>query len=78
MSVNFETVSYILLVCPELLGIRVELGRKLEGSLNSIPSLPGGSSEGEKGNPDIVSRSKAVQAVLEFAESPQRFRSRAP
>ncbi|KAJ5240343.1 reverse transcriptase [Penicillium citrinum] len=73
-----ETVSHVLLVCPKLRGLRVELRSKLEGALNSIPSLLGGSTEGEKGNPDIVSRSKAVQAVLDFAEASQRFRSRAP
>ena len=58
--------------------LRAELRNKLEGALNSIPSLLGGSSEGEKSKPDIVSRNKAVQAVLDFAEASQWFRSRAP
>ncbi|KAJ6016451.1 reverse transcriptase [Penicillium herquei] len=43
-----------------------------------VSSLLGGSNEGEKGKPDIVSRTKTVQAVLDFAEASQRFRSRAP
>ncbi|KAJ5222194.1 reverse transcriptase [Penicillium citrinum] len=73
-----ETVSHILLVCPKLRGLRMKLRSKLERVLNSIPSLLRGSTEDEKGNPDIVSRSKAVQAVLDFAETSQRFRSHAP
>jgi hypothetical protein len=35
----------------------------------SVSSLLGGSNEGEKGKPDILSRVKKVQAVLDFAEA---------
>ncbi|OQD77995.1 hypothetical protein PENANT_c064G04783 [Penicillium antarcticum] len=42
-----------------------------------VSSLLGGSNEGDKGKPDTVSRAKTVQAVLDFAEASQRFRSRA-
>ncbi|CRL27573.1 unnamed protein product [Penicillium camemberti] len=31
-----------------------------------------------KGKPDTVSRVKTIQAVLDFSEASQRFRSRAP
>jgi hypothetical protein len=52
--------------------------RKVGDALSSVSSLLGGSNAGEKGKPDTVSRAKTVQAVLDFAEASQRFRSRAP
>lgn len=58
--------------------LRRELRRDVGDAFRSVPSLLGGSNQGEKGNPDIVSRAKTVQAVLDFAEASQRFRSRAP
>ena len=73
-----ETVSHVLLECPNLEEQRAELQSKVGGALTSVSSLLGGSNEGEKGKPDIVSRTKTVQAVLDFAEASQRFRSRAP
>ncbi|OQD74003.1 hypothetical protein PENANT_c189G02360 [Penicillium antarcticum] len=45
---------------------------------NHVSSLLGGSTEGERGNPDTVSRARTVKAVLDFAEASQRFQSRAP
>ena len=73
-----ETVAHVLMECPRLRELRVELRRKTGDTLNGVSSLLGGSNEGEKGKPDIVSRAKMVQAVLDFAEASQRFRSRAP
>ncbi|KAJ5138858.1 uncharacterized protein N7515_003706 [Penicillium bovifimosum] len=73
-----ETVSHVLLECPNLRELRIELRRNVGDALNSVSSLLGGSNEGEKGNPDTASRAKTVQAVLDFAEASQRFRSRAP
>jgi ribonuclease HI len=73
-----ETVSHVLLECPNLRELRVELRRNTGEAFHSVSSLLGGSNEGEKGKPDIVSRTKTVQAVLDFAEASQRFRSRAP
>jgi hypothetical protein len=73
-----ETVAHVLTECPRLRDLRVELRRKLGDTQGSVSSLLGGSNEGEKGKPDIVSRTKTVQAVLDFAEASQRFRSRAP
>ncbi|CDM38421.1 Probable transposable element [Penicillium roqueforti FM164] len=71
-----ETVSHVLMECPKLRGLRAELRGKVGDALNSVSSLLGGSNEGEKGKPDTVSRAKTVQAVLDFAEASQRFRSR--
>ncbi|KAI2670768.1 hypothetical protein CBS147355_9103 [Penicillium roqueforti] len=73
-----ETVSHVLLECPNLRELRIELRRNVGDALNSVSSLLGGSNEGEEGNPDTVSRAKTVQAVWDFAEASQRFRSRAP
>jgi hypothetical protein len=36
---------------------------------NNILSLLGGSTHGKKGNLDIISRAKMVNAVLDFAEA---------
>lgn len=73
-----ETVAHVLIDCPKLRGLRVELREKVGDALDSVSSLLGGSKEGEKGKPDTVSRAKTVQAVLDFAEASHRFRSRAP
>ncbi|CAG8879489.1 unnamed protein product [Penicillium salamii] len=51
---------------------------KVGDAFNSISSLLGGSKEGERGKPDTVSRTKTVNAVLDFAEASQQFQSRAP
>ncbi|KAI3280765.1 hypothetical protein DTO002I6_10079 [Penicillium roqueforti] len=73
-----ETVSHVLLECPKLRDLRMILRSRVGDALNSVSSLLGGSTEGERGNPDTVSRAKTVEAVLDFAEASQRFRSRAP
>jgi hypothetical protein len=73
-----ETVTHVLVDCQMLKDLRRELRREVGDAFRSVPSLLGGSNQGEKGNPDTVSRAKTVQAVLNFAEASQRFRSRAP
>ncbi len=73
-----ETVVHVLVDCPRLQGLRMKLRRDVGDAFNSVPSLLGGSNQGKKGNPDIISRAKTVNAVLDFAEASQRFRSRAP
>jgi hypothetical protein len=73
-----ETVTHVLVDCPNLRELRRELRREVGDAFNSVSSLLGGSKQGEKGKPDTVSRAKTVQAVLDFAEASQRFRSRAP
>jgi hypothetical protein len=73
-----ETVTHVLVDCPDLMDIRRELRREVGDAFRSVSSLLGGSTEGKKGKPDTVSRAKTVKAVLDFAEASQRFRSRAP
>ena len=73
-----EPVAHVLIECPRLRELRVILRRKTGDTLSGVSSLLGGAIEGEQGEPDIVWRAKTVQAVLDFAEASQRFRSRAP
>jgi hypothetical protein len=73
-----ETVVHVLVDCPRLQGLRMKLLREVGDAFNSVSSLLGGSNQGKKGNPDIISRAKTVNAVLDFAEASQRFCSRAP
>ena len=73
-----ETVTHVLVDCPSLVELRRNLRREVGNAFNSVSSLLGGSKQGEKGKPDTVSRAKKAQAVLDFAEASQRFRSRAP
>ena len=73
-----ETVTHVLVDCPRLTELRRKLRREVGHAFNSVSSLLGGSKQGEKGKPDTVSRARTVQAVLDFAEASQRFRSRAP
>jgi hypothetical protein len=56
----------------------MELRREVKDVFNSMSSLLGGSNQGKKGNPNIISQAKTVNAVLDFAEASQRFRSRTP
>jgi ribonuclease HI len=73
-----ETVTHVLVDCPELRDIRRKLRSEVGDAFRSVSSLLGGSTEGEKGKPDTVSRARTVSAVLDFAEASQRFWSRAP
>lgn len=70
-----ETVSHVLMICPKLRELRSELKIKSKEAFNVISSLLGGSNKGQKFDPDTVSRSKAVQVVLDFAEAPPWLRS---
>jgi ribonuclease HI len=73
-----ETVTHVLVDCPLLRDIRMELRREVGDAFRSVSSLLGGSAEGKRGKPDTVSRAKTVKAVLDFAEASHRFWSRAP
>jgi hypothetical protein len=46
--------SHVLLECPKLRDLRIELRRNVGDALNSVSSLLGGSNEGERGKPDTV------------------------
>ena len=73
-----ETVTHILWDCPHLRDSRRELRERIGDAFSSVSSLLGGSQAGRRGKPDNTSRAKTVDAVLNFAEASQRFRSRAP
>ena len=73
-----ETVTHVLVDCPNLREIRRKLRIEVGDAFNSVSSLLGGSTKGERGKPDTVSRARTVKAVLDFAEASQRFKSRAP
>jgi hypothetical protein len=49
-----ETVTHMLVDCPNLKEPRRELRREFGDAFNSVPSLLGGSKQGERGNPDTV------------------------
>ena len=73
-----ETVTHVLVDCPELRDIRGKLRTEVGDAFSGVSSLQGGSTEGERGKPDTVSRAKTVTAILDFVEASQRLRSRAP
>jgi hypothetical protein len=51
-----ETVTHVLVDCPNLREIRRKLRSEVRDAFNSASSLLGGSTEGERGKPDTVSR----------------------
>lgn len=73
-----ESVTHVLLDCPKLRVLRRELRGKVGEAFGSVAVMLGGCKTGERGNTTNVSRSKTVEAVLDFAEASQRFRSRVP
>ncbi|KAJ5513135.1 hypothetical protein N7463_002687 [Penicillium fimorum] len=73
-----ESIHHVLLDCPRLGELRRELRIKVGDAFNSISTLLGGSGEEGKGKIDRASRTKTVEAVLDFAEASQRFQIRAP
>lgn len=73
-----ETVTHVLVDCPRLRELRRKLRREVGDAFNTVPSLLGGSKQGERGKPDTVSRATTVNVVLVFAEASQRFCGRAP
>lgn len=50
-----ETVTHVLVDCPNLKELRRELRKEVGDAFNSVPSLLGGSKQGERGKPDTVS-----------------------
>ena len=73
-----ETLKHVLWDCPLLRELRQELRRKVGDASNNVSSLLGGPREERRGQIDHASRTKTVDAVLDFAKASQRFRSRAP
>ncbi|KAI2811923.1 hypothetical protein CBS115989_10964 [Aspergillus niger] len=75
-----ESIIHVLLDCPLLRDLRRELRAKVGDALNSMSVLLGGSGSCQEGGSRVsnASRTKTVEAVLDFAEASQRFRSRVP
>ena len=74
-----ETVVHVVVDCPRLREARQQLRKKVGDAFNSIASMLGGqprSGQGKISNGGI--KREVVKAVLEFAETSQRFKSRAP
>lgn len=73
-----ETVVHVLVDCPRLKYLRQQLRRKIGEAFNDISAMLGGKSQvgpgqGKGGNVHYI-----LNAVLDFAEACQRFRSRVP
>ncbi|KAI3014160.1 hypothetical protein CBS147347_11515 [Aspergillus niger] len=73
-----ESIIHVLLDCPLLRDLRRELRAKVGDALNSMSVLLGGSCQEGGSRVSNASRTKTVEAVLDFAEASQRFRSRVP
>ena len=73
-----ETVVHVLVDCPILRTLRQELRRKAGDAFNSVSSLLGGCEDDKESKPNSATRTSTVEAVLDYAEASQRFRSRAP
>jgi hypothetical protein len=59
----------MLVDCPRLRGLQIKLRREVRDVFNNISSLLEGLTHGKKGNPDIISRAKMVNAMLDFAKA---------
>jgi hypothetical protein len=73
-----ETVVHVLVDCPRLKSLRQQLRRKIGEAFNDISAMLGGKAElgKDKGKGGTVHN--ILNAVLDFAEESQRFRSRVP
>jgi hypothetical protein len=71
-----ETVVHVLVDCPKLRELRQQLRGKIGDAFNNISIMLGGKPQG-KTNGCAINRD-ILNAVLEFAEASQRFRTRAP
>lgn len=78
MSAASGRVTHVLLDCPQLRGLRRELREKVGDAFSNVSTLLGGPGEGGRGRSDSASHAKTVEAVLDLAETSQRFQSRAP
>jgi hypothetical protein len=73
-----ETVVHVLVDCPRLINLRQQLQRKIGEAFNETSAMLGGKGlarpgQGKGGNVHYI-----LNAVLDFAEARQRFRSREP
>jgi hypothetical protein len=74
-----ETVVHVVVDCPRLREVRRQLRGKVGDAFNSIAIMLGGRPRNEQGKPHKVGINREVlNAVIEFAEASQRFKSRVP
>jgi ribonuclease HI len=74
-----ETVVHVLVDCPRLREARQQLRTTVGDAFNSIATMLGGRPHNEQGKASNGGINRDVlNAVLEFAEASQRFKSRAP
>ena len=68
---------HVLVDCPELRQLRQQLREKVGDALNSVAEMLGGRVQNDHGKPKRWAANREVlNAVIEFAEMCQRFRSR--
>jgi ribonuclease HI len=74
-----ETVVHVLVECPRLREARRQMRNKVGDALNSIATMLGGRPRNGQGRVDNCGiKREVLNAVLEFAEASQRFKSRVP
>jgi hypothetical protein len=74
-----ETIVHVVVDCPKLREARQQLRNKVGDAFKSIAIMLGGRPRNEQGkaNNGGIDR-EILNAMLEFAEASQRFKSRAP
>ena len=74
-----ETVVHVMVDCPKLRDLRQQLRSRIVDAFNNIAVMLGGRPHGNQGKTKgwAINRD-TLNAVLDFAEASQRFRSRAP
>jgi hypothetical protein len=73
-----ETTKHVLVDCPRLQAARQKLRRKIRPRFNSMALMLGGKPRNirdEEGKKWTITK-RNMEAILEFAEEPQRFNSR--
>ena len=73
-----ETVVHVLVDCPKLKSLRQQLRRKIGDAFNEISTMLGGKGRAGPGQGKGGNVHSILNAVLDFAEASQRFRSRVP
>jgi hypothetical protein len=73
-----ETVVHVLVDCPRLKSLRQQLRGKISEAFNDISAMLGGKGRARQGQGKGGNVHNVLNAVLDFAEASQRFRSRVP
>jgi hypothetical protein len=71
-----ETVVHVLVDCPRLTNLRRQLRWKIGEAFNDISAMLGGKGRARQGQGKGGNVHNILNAVLDFAEASQRFRSR--